>query len=114
MEKKEINQKIDLDKRLNTFCDRLKKLRIEKGKRENRILSQVEASLEMGFGYNTLHTYESGRFPKADKLIIIKNYYDVSYEYLLDDSEEENPSPNYKAEENKKAINQIKEIVKDL
>ena len=45
-------------------------------------------------------------------LIKIKKYYNVSYEYLL--GETDDPSPNNKTDENKKAISEIKKILHDL
>lgn len=62
-----------------TFSEKMKHLREEKGK------TQQQASDEMGIAISSLRNYENGRFPDTIQLKIIKKYYDVTYEYLLDD-----------------------------
>lgn len=89
---------------INLFHVRLRKLRIEKG------LNQSEASDEIGFGKNAIYHYEKDRLPRIDALIKIKNYYNVSYDYLLGATDTKNPS----IEDNKKAIMEIKKILNEL
>lgn len=96
------------------FQNRLRKLREEKGLKENQQLTQRKASLEMGLSENALRNYENYRLPNLESLIKIKNYYGVSYEYLLCESEEKNPNPNHHAKENKEAIAKIKKIINEL
>jgi len=96
------------------FQDRLRKLREEKGFKDNKTLTQRTASLEMGLSENALRNYENDRLPNLESLVKIKRYYKVSYEYLLGESEEKNPNPNYHAKENKEAITKIKKIINEL
>ena len=47
---------------------------------------QVAVSKELGIHVNTIRSYESNslnQIPKIEQLMKIKNYYNVSYEYLL-------------------------------
>lgn len=62
-----------------TFSEKMKELRKQTGK------SQEQVSKEMGIAISTLRYYENGRLPDTYQLKIIKNYYNVTYEYLLDD-----------------------------
>lgn len=94
---------------------RLIKLRQDKEKEVGKKLSKSKVSKEMGLGINTLGLYEIGeKIPDIKQLVKIKNYYNVSYDYLLGVSD--NPSPDFKgqAEKNQKAINDIKKILIDL
>lgn len=64
------------------LSEKLRLLREEKGK------TQEEVANELGFGIQTLRNYESdkiGRRPNTIQLMDLKNYYDVTYEYLLND-----------------------------
>lgn len=61
------------------LSEKLKKLRNEKGK------TQQQASDEMKIAISSLRNYENGKIPDTTQLKIIKNYYKVTYEYLLDD-----------------------------
>ena len=63
-----------------TFSEKMKELRKQLGK------SQEQVSKEMGIAISTLRYYENGRLPDTYQLKMIKNYYQVSYEYLLDDN----------------------------
>ncbi len=96
------------------FQDRLRKLREEKGFKDNQQLTQRKASIDMGLSENALRNFENNRLPNIESLILIKKYYNVSYEYLLGESEEKNPNPNYHAKENKEAITKIKKIINEL
>lgn len=101
--------KIDLGKRLY-------ELRKQKEKKLGKTISQAQLSkdiLEMGI--NTLGCYERGKiFPKIEHLIKIKEYYNVSYDYLLGATDEPNMETDYQAEQNKKAICEIARIINDL
>ncbi|MFR5856772.1 MAG: helix-turn-helix domain-containing protein [Bacilli bacterium] len=96
------------------FHNRLQKLREEKGYKEKKKLTQRKASLEIGLSENALRNYETDRIPNLENLILIKRYYGVSYEYLLCESDEKNPNPNYHAKENKETISKIKKIIDEL
>ncbi len=60
------------------LSEKLKKLRNEKGK------TQQQASDEMKIAISSLRNYENGKIPDTTQLKIIKNYYGVTYEYLLE------------------------------
>lgn len=62
-----------------TFAEKMKELRKQKGK------SQEQVSKEMGIAISSLRNYENGRLPDTFQLKQIKKYYDVTYEYLLED-----------------------------
>ncbi len=63
-----------------TFSEKMKELRKKTGK------SQEQVSQEIGIAISTLRYYENGRLPDTFQLKKIKNYYNVPYEYLLDDN----------------------------
>lgn len=98
------------------FGKRLYRLRKEKEKKLGKTISQVELSTKiLKMGINTLGYYERGKiFPKIEHLIKIKNYYDVSYDYLLGATDEPNTETDYQVEQNKKAICEIEKIINDL
>lgn len=94
---------------------RLVDLRTKKSKEMGRTLTKGEASRKMGLGVNTLGLYEHGeKIPDIKQLIKIRNYYNVSFDYLLGVSDELSPDLKAQAEKNKKAINDIKKILIDL
>jgi len=71
-----------------TFGEKIRKLRIDKG------LTQEEARKEIGIAISSLRNYENDkRLPDISQLKLIKRFYKVSYEYLLEDSHE---APNDK------------------
>lgn len=63
-----------------TFGEKIKQLRIDKN------LTQEQASRQMGIAISSLRNYENGRLPDTHQLKIIKNFYNVPYEFLLEDS----------------------------
>lgn len=63
-----------------TFCKKLKELRKEKH------LSQTEAAKEIKIGLSSLRKYEQTGYPDLEPLRKIKQFYNVSYDYLLDDA----------------------------
>ncbi len=68
------------------FTERMRQLRIEKGKKDGRELTQVDVSRDLGIHVSTIRSYESpslDMMPKVERLKKLKNYYNVSYEYLL-------------------------------
>ena len=60
--------------------DKLKKLRKE------MLLTQEEASKQIGISLSSLRYYENGRQPDFENLKKLRNFYNVTYEYLLDDN----------------------------
>lgn len=62
-----------------TFSEKIKELRKGKG------ISQELASSDMGMAISSLRNYENGRLPDTEQLRKIQQYYDVPYEYLLND-----------------------------
>ena len=51
--------------------------------------TSYQVSKDTGIGQNTLSCWKSGRSnPKVDKLKILANYFGVSIEYFLEDTEE--------------------------
>lgn len=66
--------------------DRLKHLRIEKGK------TQKEMAKDLGTTDVTIGRYEAGtREPKTDVLNALADYFDVSTDYLLGRTDKKNP-----------------------
>lgn len=63
-----------------TFSDKIKELRKEKG------VSQDIASKKMNMAISSLRNYENGRLPDTEQLRKIQQYYNVPYEYLLNDN----------------------------
>lgn len=62
-----------------TFSEKIKELRKEKG------VNQEKASEKMGMAISSLRNYENGRLPDTEQLRKIQQYYNVPYEYLLND-----------------------------
>ncbi len=93
-----------------TFAEKIKELRKSIGK------SQEQVSKEMGIAISTLRNYENGRLPDTYQLKIIKNYFNVPYEYLLDDNcknkDYENTNIGKKLNLSDEVINKILEINK--
>ena len=61
------------------FSEKIKHLRTEKG------LTQEQVCKELDIAISSLRNYENGRLPDTYQLKKIKNFYNVSYEYLLED-----------------------------
>ena len=91
-----------------TFAEKLKELRNQKG------LSQEQISKEMRIAISSLRNYENGRLPDTHQLKIIKNFYNVPYEYLLEDSVTNKSENNIKIEKelglSDLSIEKIKEL----
>ena len=103
-------EKFNLD-----FGERLSTIRKEYCRKEEKKLTHQEISKEMGFGDNTLSSYETwSKSPSIKQLAKIKKYYKVSYDYLLGETDEPNSDLKAQADKNKKAINAIKNIVNNL
>lgn len=65
------------------FYEKIRLLREEKGK------TQYAVHKELGIGIETVRKYERPdpeTFPNSAQLKLLKNYYDVTYEYLLDEN----------------------------
>lgn len=74
------------------IADRIKQLRKKKG------VSQSQLAEAIGVKNNTVSTWERGtRKPDVDVLHLLSNYFEVSFEYLLGNSDKEEarikPSP---------------------
>ena len=68
------------------FAENLKRLREEKG------LTMAELGKEIGKGTTTIADMESGaRLPKIDTAKILANYFKVSVDYLLGETNVRNP-----------------------
>jgi len=66
---------------------RLKELRKEKG------ISQLKLAMDINTNQNTISRYETGeREPGINELIKLANYFDVSIDYLLEQTD--NPKRN--------------------
>jgi len=70
------------------FGEKIRNLRLE-----NK-LTQEQASTKMGIAISSLRNYENGRLPDTHQLKIIKNFYNVSYQYLLEDNCENKTDKN--------------------
>lgn len=70
------------------FGEKIRNLRLD-----NK-LTQEQASNKMGIAISSLRNYENGRIPDTHQLKIIKNFYNVSYEYLLEDNCENKTDKN--------------------
>ena len=75
------------------IADRIKQLRRKKG------VSQSQLAEAIGVKNNTVSTWERGtRKPDFDALQLLSNYFEVSFEYLLGNSDKKDarikPSPN--------------------
>ena len=70
------------------FGEKIRNLRLESK------LTQEQASNKMGISISSLRNYENGRLPDTHQLKIIKNFYNVSYEYLLEDNCENRTDEN--------------------
>ncbi|MFA5603793.1 MAG: helix-turn-helix transcriptional regulator [Bacilli bacterium] len=67
----------ELSQEVKAFAERMKQLREEKQ------LSRNAVSKEIGIHINSITEYERGRVPSLENLKKIKDYYQVSYEYLF-------------------------------
>lgn len=70
------------------FGEKIRNLRLDSK------LTQEQASNKMGIAISSLRNYEKGRIPDTHQLKIIKNFYNVSYEYLLEDNCENKTDKN--------------------
>ena len=84
------------------FGERLSEIRIEYCKQNKKKLTQQEISVDMGFGKNTLSSYETGsKSPRMQQLKKIKKYYKVPYEYLLCETDDRNYNTNEQSDKNR-------------
>lgn len=91
-----------------TFSEKLKLLRKEKK------LNQEQASDEIGISLSTLRKYEQIGNPDVPQLKKIKKYYNVSYDYLLNDECNNRMADDFDIEKElgltEKTINNIRKI----
>ena len=66
------------------FYERLKSLALEK----NLSLNQVEKNLKLS--RNTLANYKKGQTPSTERAILLANFFNVSTDYLLGNTDERN------------------------
>ena len=71
------------------FYDRLKSLIEEK----NKSFNQVER--ELGYPKNALNDYKKGKIPSAKRAAEIAEYFGVTTDYLLDDTENQEQTYEY-------------------
>lgn len=65
--------------------DRIKQLRLENG------LTQTQLAKETGFSQSAIAAWEAGeRMPSADAIIKLANYFEVTTDYLLGLSDDDN------------------------
>lgn len=70
-----------------SISEKLKKLREEKSKKENRNISRLEVSKIIDVDNSTYGKWENGiREPGIDYIVKLARYYDVSVDYLTDNS----------------------------
>lgn len=82
--------------------------------REERKMSQLELSKSLGIGNVTLSQYENGaRKPDNDTLVKISNYFDVSTDYLLGQTEWKNP-PSLTKKDERDIQRELEQMVADL
>ena len=101
---------------INLFTERMRQLRLEKGAKEGKELTQVAVSKDLGVHVSTIRNYESPSLdvmPKIERLKKIKNYYNVSYDYLLGETNVRNSDTEPKGNIDEtglsaKAINYLK------
>ena len=100
------------------FGERLYNLRINKGLKESRDITQELASEEMMIHVNSLRKYETSKpvsIPKLEQLSKIRNYYEVSYEYLLGETNNKQPREDYKLMQKETALSdEAIEMLKQL
>lgn len=99
-----------------SFGERLVKLRKAKEKETGKKITPAIASNDIGIHVNALNNYEYDRFPQVEQLIKIKEYYKVSFDYLLGVSKLLNTDEKYQAVHeftglSDEAIENLKEIV---
>lgn len=85
-----------MEKEAKLFGTRMVKLREERAEKDERKITPAIASDEIGIHVNALNNYEYDRFPQIEQLIKIKEYYKVSYDYLLGSSDLQSTDENYK------------------
>jgi len=67
------------------YFERIKQLRLESG------LTQTQLADEVGFSQSAIAAWEAGeRVPSADAIIALANYFEVTTDYLLGLSDDDN------------------------
>ncbi|WP_341348783.1 helix-turn-helix transcriptional regulator [Paenibacillus sp. FSL H3-0469] len=84
------------------FNDRLKELRIE------RSLTQDQLAIKLDIPSATIRRLEaSNSIPRRDRLILLANFFNVSTDYLLGETDDKTPSRKKEIEEEKQETNNI-------
>ena len=91
------NVEINIEKEVKLFAEKMKKLRKEKGEKEARKITIAIASEEMKIHANALSNYEYDRFPQIEQLMRIKEYYNVSTDFLLGYTDIKRPDSDVQA-----------------
>nr|WP_063828978.1 helix-turn-helix transcriptional regulator [Paenibacillus sp. FSL R7-269] len=84
------------------FNDRLKELRIE------RSLTQDQLAIKLDIPSATIRRLEaSNSIPRRDRLILLANFFNVSTDYLLGETDDKTPSRKKEIQEEKQETNNI-------
>lgn len=87
---------------MSIFNDRLKELRIE------RSLTQDQLAIKLDIPSATIRRLEaSNSIPRRDRLILLANFFNVSTDYLLGETDDKTPSRKKEIEEEKQETNNI-------
>lgn len=89
------------------FYERLKSL----AKENNKSFNQIEEDL--GYGKNTLYNYKIQN-PTQERLLELANYFNVSTDYLLGNSELKSSSSSIKSPKLEELITQIDHLDEDI
>lgn len=90
----------DLSPEVKAFSERMKQLREEKN------LTRMAVSKDIGVHFNSINEYERGRVPSLDILKKIKEYYNVSYEYLFSETDVRTNNAEIQAINNKLGLDE--------
>ncbi|ETT54808.1 helix-turn-helix domain-containing protein [Paenibacillus sp. FSL R7-269] len=87
---------------MSIFNDRLKELRIE------RSLTQDQLAIKLDIPSATIRRLEaSNSIPRRDRLILLANFFNVSTDYLLGETDDKTPSRKKEIQEEKQETNNI-------
>ncbi len=99
----------ELSPDVKAFSERMKQLREEKN------LTRMAVSKDIGIHFNSINEYERGRVPSLDILKKIKEYYNVSYEYLFSETDVRTNNAEFQAINSELGLSEKSiEILKNL